>query len=460
MSAISNAGNRTDVPAATMPGRDAIENLRQGIEGQVLVPEDEGFVAASSGWSVLTQHRPYVVVMAKSTTDIVRAVQFARDHELPVGVLTTGHGTPVACTDGVLINTSQLRGVDIDPEQRTARVEAGAQWKDVVPLAHQHGLAPLNGSGSNIGVVGYSLGGGSGWMVRKFGRASERIRAAEVVTANGELLQVTSTSHGDLLDALKGGGGNFGVVTSLEFELLPVTEVYGGFAVYPLATASDVFRAFRDWTATLPEDITTSISIMRFPDLPAFPPMLRGAATVIVRAGATGDLAAGEQVIAPMRAIGTPILDTFHRMPITETDAIGGDPVDPLPVISRTLMLENLTDDLIDDLLSVVGAGIESPITLVQIRHFDEGFAGQAVGIAPSPGAAAGLEVALAGWTSALQPYATGRVTLNFLGDGDVGEERTRAAYTPERFAQLQAVKAKYDPNNMFRFNHNIRPGD
>jgi hypothetical protein len=318
--------------------------------------------------------------------------------------------------------------------------------------------------------VGYTLGGGTGWLARQYGRAADRIVAADLVTADGNLIQVSEESHPDLFWAIHGGSSNFGIVTALEFGLVPVERVFGGSVMYPLEMAKEVFAAFNTWTASLPEGITATITIMRFPPLPFLPPMLQGVAAVIVRACAVGDLSAGEAVIEPMRRLGTPILDTFDTLPFSAIDAISMDPVDPLPAVGRTLTLPSLDEETVDALLAVAGPGIESPVLMFEIRHLatpgaehrlapdDVAFSAYAVGITPAPEIKTAVEREMDKFGAALADYASSHVLLNFLGDGDVGEYRTRAAYTEADYLRLQEIKATYDPRNRFRFNHNIAP--
>jgi hypothetical protein len=442
---------------------DALAALRSTFQGDAYLPDDDEYAGAVAAWSLLVRHTPAVAVMPESAGDIAAAVAFAAAHDLPVGVMGSGHGQPIPCEGGVLLNTSRMRGVTIDPETR------------VIPLAHQHGLAPLNGSSSDVGVVGYTLGGGHGWLARKYGRAADCVIAVELVTASGEKIRVTGDSEPELFWALRGGSGNFGVVTALEFGLVPVSTVYGGCTMYPLAQAEQVMTEFARWSATLPATITASIGIMRFPPLPMLPPALQGASVIAVRACAVGDLAGGEALITPMRDLGTPVMDTFGVMPYTAIDAISMDPVDPMPVMGMTMMLRDLDEATIDAILRVAGPDVDSPLLMIDIRDLrpapggmngPEGDArahlnGLTVYVAAIPmneemGGA--IAQALAALRETLAPFASERVALNFLGDGDSGPERTRAAFPAEAWERLREVKRRYDPENRFRFNHNIPP--
>jgi FAD/FMN-containing dehydrogenase len=228
-----------------------VARLRAAVNGQVLLPDEEGFQAAWQPWSIGTIHQPVLVVIAESANDIVDAVSFAHDFDLPVGVQATGHGAQTANIGGVHINTSRMTGVSVDPVARTARVEAGAKWAHVMPEAHKYGLAPLSGSTTDVGVVGYTLGGGTGWMVRKYGFAADHVLSMDVVLSNGELITVTAESYPDLFWAMRGGSGNFGIVTAMEFRLFPHADFFGGSVFYPLSEARTIFAAYHERFRTM-----------------------------------------------------------------------------------------------------------------------------------------------------------------------------------------------------------------
>ena len=463
--------------ASTSPALpvDELAILRVSLQGSIMTPVEDGFLDAVRTWALGVQHAPALVVLPESAEDVATAVTFAHDHGFGVAVQGTGHGATIPCEGGILINTSRMQEITIDPEVRTARVEAGVKWMSVLPLAAEHGLAPLCGSSSDVGVVGYTLGGGTGWLARKYGFAADRVVSADLVTATGEIVHVTANEHADLFWALRGGSGNFGVVTALEFELVPVETIFGGAVFYPLTEAAPVITAFAEWVATLPEEVTANVAIMRFPPLPFLPPMLRGQNIITIRACAVGDLTRAEEIVAPMRALGTPILDTFGTMPFTAIDAISSDPIDPMPAVSVTRLLRELSTDAIAQLLTVAGPKCDLPVLMVEIRHIagavdcqdraassanrhDELFALYAVGVAMGADDRALVLAGLDRVTTALAAHSSPGVFLNFLGDGDCGPERTRAAYHPADYARLGQIKAQYDPSNRFRFNCNIAP--
>ena len=260
-----------------------LEGLRSRLRGEVVSPGDDGYDRARQAWNLSAEHRPALVVIAEDASDVRNAVRFARTSGLGVGVLATGHGTGQACNGGLLVNTSRMHGVRVDPSARVARVDAGAIWEDVVEDAATHGLVGLPGSSMTVGVVGYTLGGGFGWLGRRYGLAAHSITKAEVVTADGEFLTASPTEHPDLFWGLQGGTGNLGIVTSLEFSLHPLREVYGGNLYYPLERARDVLEFYAEWSRTAPYELTAATTFRVFPPLPSVPERLRGTTLVALR---------------------------------------------------------------------------------------------------------------------------------------------------------------------------------
>jgi hypothetical protein len=310
------------------------------------------------------------VVVADAAADIVAAVQLAREQGLGVGVLATGHGVANPCDGGVLINTSSMRGVSVDPVSRSATVEPGAHWSDVIPEAQAQGLVGLAGSSSGVGVVGYTLGGGYGWLGRKYGFAAESMREADVVTTDGEQLKASANENTDLFWSFKGGGSNFGIVTSLEFALYPLDSVYGGGVYYPVEKASEVLGLYSRWVSDLPDEMTTAATFLNFPPLPALPEALRGKSVIAVRACYCGDPPeAGEDLIKPWRELGEPIMDSFQTMRCDEMDSISMDPTDPVGAYGHVELLGDLSSETIATLVSVAGVDSNTPLTSLELRE-------------------------------------------------------------------------------------------
>ncbi|MDP8947694.1 MAG: FAD-dependent oxidoreductase [Actinomycetota bacterium] len=388
--------------------------------------------------------------MAAGAADVIAAVRFARELGLGVGVLATGHAVAAPCDGGVLINTSRMRGVRVDPEAQTARVEAGALWRDVVPEAQVFGLAGLQGSSSGVSVVGYTMGGGFGWLGRKYGFNADSVREADVVSAEGELLRVSPYEHQDLFWGLKGGGGNFGVVTSLEFALYPLTTVYGGNLFYPVERAPEVLELYSRWVETLPDEMTTAVAFMNIPPLPMIPEPLRGGSFVSVRGCYCGDPPeAGEELLGPWREFGEPLVDTFGVMPYREMDMISMDPVDPIGAYTHIELLGELSPEAIAKLVEVAGVDSNSPLILLELRHLggalerppadlspigrrNSKFTMEGVGATPTPEVARAVQAHLAYVAEEMRPYETGATYVNFLELDGATPERVRAAYSPE----------------------------
>ncbi len=454
---------------------EMVRALRSGFRGALLRPGDAGYDGARAAWNLNARQEPALVAMAEGAADVLAAVRLARDEGLGIGVMATGHGTAAPCDGGLLVNTSRMKDVYVDPETRTARVEAGTKWSDVVPEAAAHGLAGLPGSSSQVGVVGYTMGGGFGWLGRKYGLASDSVREAEVVTAAGELVRASIRENADLFWGLKGGGGNFGIVTSLEFDLHPVENVYGGNLFYPLERAREVLEFYAGWTGTLPDEMMSAATFRRFPPLPMIPEPFRGNSFVAVRGCYCGeDPAEGERLIEPVReALGEPAIDTFAVMPAAQTDVISMDPVDPIGAYGHSEMLRDLSPETIGTLVEL--AGPDSPLIMLELRQLggalsrppselspmgrsDARFTMNAIGATPTPEQARAVRSRLARVAEAVRPHAGGTTYLNFMYLDGAPPERVKAAYAPEDWRRLVELKDRYDPHNLFRFNRNIPP--
>jgi FAD/FMN-containing dehydrogenase len=454
-----------------------LETLRAGLRGTAHAPGEEGYDDASRAWNLAAHQAPALVVVAGGAADVMAAVRFAREAGMGVGVMATGHGVGAPCNGGVLINTSRMRGVRVDPASRTARVEAGALWTDVVHEAQPHGLAGLMGSTSHVGVVGYTMGGGFGWLGRKYGFNAASVREADVVTADGELVRLRSDEHPELFWGLGGGGGNFGIVTSLEFDLYPVGTLYGGDIFYPMEKAVEVLDAYARWSADLPDEWSTGVAFLNIPPLPALPEPLRGKSVMALRGCYCGEKPEdGAEMLRPVREeLGEPIMDTFGAMPFAAMDSISMDPVDPMGARQHSEMLSDLSPEAIETLVEVAGAGSESPLIVLEIRQLggaltrtadrlstmgkgDSRFIMNGVGPAFTPEMAEGVLAYLTRVAEATRPFQTGDTYVNFMELDGASPERVKAAYAPEDYERLVALKDRYDPENLFRFNRNIAP--
>ena len=340
-----------------------------------------------------------------------------------------------------------------------------------------HGLAGLQGSTSHVGVVGYTMGGGFGWLGRKYGFNAASVREADVVTADGELVRVSAEEHPDLFWGLGGGGGNFGVVTSLKFDLYPIGMLYGGNLIYPVEKAPEVLEAYARWSADLPDEMTSGVAFLNVPPLPALPEPLRGKSVIALRGCYCGESPGdGEELVRPMREeLGEPIMDTFGMMPYAALDSISMDPVDPMGARQHSEMLSDLSPEAIQTLVEVAGAGSGSPLILLEIRQLGGALARTAehlstmgkgasefimngIGPAFTPEMEEGVVAYLARVADATRPFQTGDTYVNFMELDGASAERVKAAYAPEDYERLVALKDRYDPHNVFRFNRNIPP--
>jgi FAD/FMN-containing dehydrogenase len=442
------------------------EALRDTFEGPVRGRDDDGYDRARRPWQLRIDPRPALVVEAAGPADVQAAVRLARENDLSLAIQSTGHGAVPRDDGGLLLKTSAMDALAVDPERRVARVGAGTSWSAVIEAAAAHGLAPLSGAAPSVGVVGYTLGGGTGWLSRKYGYAADSVLRANVVTADGELVTATADEHPDLFWALRGGGGNFGVVTELEFRLYPVERVYAGMAMFEADRAADMLAVYREWAADEPDESNTALTVMTVPPVPVFPEAVRGRRVLMLRALYIGSLDAAESTIAPLRqAGGEPLLEAFREMPYPETATLGPPPM-PMATAMRIELFHELNDDVI-----ALGLGANGLVAGVEFRHWggaparagaDAGpvghrhvpFSVAISAMSPDPAQGAAIQAAVDKAADRLAPHATGGTWLNFL----TNPARTPAAYTPQDYARLQSVKREYDPDNFFRSNHNIPP--
>jgi FAD/FMN-containing dehydrogenase len=435
--------------------------LRQRIEGHVVASGDPGYDDARRAWNLAVDVRPAMVAMPTCAEDVREIVGFAREHGLRVLVQGTGHnGTPFGdLSDVVLVRTGAMRGVEIDVERRVARIEAGAVWSDVTAPASEHGLAALAGSAPDVGVVGYVVGGGLGWLGRRYGLACERVLAFDVVTADGRLVRADRSSEPELFWALRGGGGTYAAVVGLEMELIPVPAVTGGMMLFGAERAREVLQAWREWTREVPETATTSIRILQVPDIPAVPEFVRGRGVVIIDGAVVGSAPDAAAVLAPLRALG-PEMDTFADVPPVALSYIHMDPEEPTPSISEHAVLDALPADAVDLVVDRFGEGSGSPLMMVEFRHIGGALARRGTGalaclpgeyvmfacnVAVSPEVVAASEMAFATLRETLAPWSSERAYQNFTERSCGAEALYGAAAT-----RLRAVRAAYDPDGMF----------
>jgi FAD/FMN-containing dehydrogenase len=463
-------------PAGAPFTSDDVADLRTAVSGPVLEPTDAAYAAECATYNVAQPTAPSLAVGATDAEDVAHAVRFAARHGLAVAVKNAGHQVVPVAAGTLLITTARITGVDVDPEARTVRVGAGVRWQEVLDAAAKAGLAPLAGSTTGVGVVGYTLGGGlSPLLGRSQGYAADQVRWLEVVTADGEIRTVTPSNEAELFWALLGGKGNYGVVTRIEFGAVELTDFYGGGLWFRGADMAEVLEVWRTWAPTLPEEATTSFAVQRLPQDDALPAPLRGAFVLHVRFSHVGDAAEAEELLAPLRGAGTPVLDTLTHRLVPEIGAIHVDPVDPLPYVEAGFGLREFTTETLAALVDVTGPDSDCPLVTVEVRALGGAldrdpevpnavpsrglpFVSFAFGVAAPPALPVMREY-LAKYTAALAPWASERNVVNFVAPDAAGDETdVERLYGAERYARLAEVKRQYDPGNLFRRNHNIRP--
>nr|WP_238354984.1 FAD-binding protein [Kribbella sandramycini] len=442
--------------------------MQRSVTGPILEPADDGFAAELAGFKTNIEHRPDVVVGLTSAADAAAVVAIANQAGTPIRVLATGHGLPAPVTEGIVVTTSRLKGLTIDPATRIAHIEAGCRWSEVVAAAAEHGLAPITGASGTVGCIGYLLGGGLGPLARTYGFSSDWVRGFEVVTGAGEVVTAGATEHSDLFWALRGGKGGFGIVTAVDVELVELTTFYGGSVFFDAPEIEPVLRTWLEWTNSLPEAATTSAVILRLPPLEFIPPPLRGKTVLSVRFGYVGDSPAGAELFAPIRAAGTALIDMVGEMAAKDIATIHNDPTEPGLSWDRGVLLDQLDSGFADAFLGAVGPAQQVPLIAVEIRHLGgatnrdvpEGSAvggrGGAyslfmVGV-PDPGLFETVLPAVAGQVlGAVQPWTSAENTVN-LADGFAVPGSWEACWPAETRAKLAEVRSAYDPRRVFPY--------
>lgn len=445
--------------------------LKQLVEGPVFSPDDDGFADEVFAFNVATVHQPDIVVGAVNAGDVAAAVKWAVAQGTGVAVQATGHGATEAIIGGLMISTRRMQDLEVDVAACTATVGAGVKWGTLIEAAAPHGLMGLNGSSSDVGIVGYTLGGGFPVFGRAFGFAADHVRSFEVVGPDGALRHVDADTEPELFSLLKGGKGNFAIVTSMTFGLHESAGFYGGGIMYPGTDADQVLTAFREWVPTVPDDASLSIALLRLPDVEFVPEPLRGQFMVHLRFAFLGSAEEGERLLEPMRAVSTPVMDMVRPMTYPEIDMVHLDPQDPLPYEEAGGLLHDFNEETQAALLEVAGPGIDSPLLLIEVRVLGGALARRPELIDAINGRSAKFSLLTIGLLApavaalvpshtralfqALQPHLTGFTMVNFHGRPGDAMDRARA-WDPETFDRLKAAKAKYDPSNTFRYGHGI----
>lgn len=454
-----------------MPATLETGELAKRVSGPVLTSADSDFGDEVFAFNTAVTHHPDVVVGATSASDVAEAVKWASTQGMGVAVQATGHGAGEPITGGLLITTRRMQDVEVDPAARMARVGAGVKWKTLLAASVPHGLIGLSGSSTDVGIVGYTLGGGLAVLARAHGFAADHVRSFDIVGSDGELRHVDAENEPELFALLKGGKGNFAIVTSMSFDLLPIGDLYGGGIIYPGTDAAEVLTAFRGWWLTLPDASAPSIALLRLPDVEFVPEPLRGQFVVHLRFTHLGPADEAEALLAPMRSVSAPIMDTVGPMSYADIDMVHLETEDPLPYEETGALLREFDEQAQEALMTVAGSGAECPLAMVELRPLggalarrpdmmdavsgrDAGFSLLAVGLMEPPVAAV-VPGYLRALMQAMQLFATGYTMVNFHGTPGDALDRARA-WSAETFERLRSAKQSYDPANMFRYGHGI----
>jgi hypothetical protein len=438
----------------------------------VLARGSDGYEANRGAFNVLLSQDPAGIVTPRDARDVAEAVAYAKAEGLRIGAQRTGHSAePLGnLSDTLLLRTAAMSQVSIDADRRIARVGSGALWGDLVPQASEMGFAAAHGSSPTVGIVGYSLGGGVGWYGRKHGLQCNLVTAIELIDAEGNERRVDVDNEPELFWAMRGSAGDFGIVTALEFELLPVHEVFAGALFFPVERMSEVFGAWHAFTATAPDEVTSLARIMNFPPIPEIPEPMRGNSFAIVEAVALLGEAEATEVLAPLRDLG-PAMDSFAVQPPAGISGLHMDPPEPAPYAAYWMLLNELPGEAIDAFVGAVGPDSGAHLLSVEIRH-DGGAMAQSgpghgamdclpgeflmfgVNVVPDPAAMAPTKAWLGAMEAAMKPWDAGRY-LNFSDEA----EDIAVAYPPATVDRLRAAKSKYDPENFFHAAHPVVSG-
>jgi FAD/FMN-containing dehydrogenase len=444
------------------------------LAGRLVLAGDAEWDQSRTPWNLAVDQRPAAVGRPETAADVAALVAFAAANDLRVAAQGTGHSAaPLGPLDGtLLIRTDRMRAIDVDAGRRVARVEAGAIWIDVVQAAAEHGLAALAGSSPDVGVAGYTLGGGISWLGRTHGLAANNVAAIELVTADGRFVRADAETETDLFWALRGGGGGFGVVTAIELRLVPLAEVYAGVLWYPIERGAEVLSAWRELTlrSDLPDSLTTVGRFLKLPPIEEIPEPVRGKSFVIVEAIQLGAQEEADALLAPLRALG-PAMDTIAAMPVASLSALHMDPEHPVPGVGDGLLLGSLPQEAVDAFVAAAGADSPVPLLSAEIRQLggelgrarpengalaslDAGYGLFAVGIAPTPEAAAAVTAGLESLRAQMAPWTAERMYMNFAET-----RRDPSAFWPaETYARLRRIKAAVDPADRIRGNQPVPP--
>jgi FAD binding domain len=457
------------IESAANPAAAALRDLAGG---RVHLPGDAAYDGARMPWNVAVDQRPAAVAMPQTAAEVSALVRAAADSGLKVAPQSTGHNAaPLAAKgldDTVIVRMSEMNRVTIDPSRRSARVEGGAMWMDAVEPAGLHGLAALHGSSPDVGIAGYSLGGGTGWYARQHGLACNSLTAVEIVIGDGTVVRADADHEAALFWALRGGGGSFGVVTALEFDLYPIETAYAGMLMWDIAETEKVLRAWAAWAPTAPDEVTTSFRVLRLPPLPDIPEVVRGRSIVMIDGAVLGSDERGRDVLAGLRAL-QPEIDTFDRVPAQSLSRLHMDPEGPTPAVSSCSLLGSLPDAGVDAYVAALGPDAQASLLFGELRQLggalgrpddsggalpmlDAAYVAFGLAIAATPEMAAQGQAEALGFSAELAPWANDGNYLNF-SENPVDP---RSAYSDDAWLKLTGIRSAVDPDDVFQANHKV----
>jgi len=457
-----------------------VAQLKAALHGQLITSHDKGYDEARAVWNGMIDKRPLLIVRCADKSDVINAVDFARGNQLLTAIRGGGHNVAGfgTCDGGMVIDLSPMKNIAVDAASRTARAEAGLTWGEFDKATQAQGLATTGGLVSSTGIAGFTLGGGFGWLVRKYGLTVDNLQSVEMVLADGRSVTASPTENADLFWGVRGGGGNFGIVTLFEFRLHPVGPmVFGGAIFHRAAKAKELLRFYRGWTQTLPDELSTMVAFLTAPPEPFVPKDLVGTQMIAIALCHAGAAEAGEKLVKPLREFAPAAIDLLGPLPYVALQGMF-DPSAPKGIHAywRTQYLRDLDDPTIDALVGHTSAMKSlSPFSAVHIHHWGGAIKRAGADQTAFAHRSARYVLNIVGlWTGGedagkhinwvrtfsdvLQTRGTGQTYLNFLGDE--GADRVKAAYDAQTFQRLRKLKAKYDPRNFFRLNQNISPAE
>ena len=446
--------------------------LNGNFAGTVVSPGDEHWDQARAAWNLAADQNPAAVAYAESAADVAAAVDFARANGLGVAAQGTGHGAGARgpLEGSILLRTERMKGIEVDADNGVGRYEAGVLWMEANPAVGEHGLANLSGSAPDVGIVGYTTGGGFGWLARRYGLACNKVRAFELVTADGGKRRVDADNDADLFWALRGGGGSFGVVTAIEFDLAELPEVFAGSAIYPADEgSSEIINRYFEWASALPDEVTSIVRFLHLPPLPQIPEPLQDRPLITLGACYAGPESVGAELVQPIRELGEPVMDTFQTMPPSGLSAVHMEPDEPVPGLVYTASLREAPQEAIDTFIETAGPDSGSPLLSAELRqcggalgepakgagalsHLDAEYVFCGIGHTDEPGDGRRDQPAAGRRLQGAWALVDGESLLQLRRP----PHRPRGDLRPETLERLRDVKRRYDPDGLISANHNI----